>query len=269
VRTYRILLVGLVLSTVAVADPMVDTLVKIANTGGPANDPLPIHPRLVIDAGVTAAPADYTDAMTSYGGEHYVVSAKPVVATAGDGKAAWVATDLAFREYCAKPSCDKDPPWALGHMTAVFDAGKLIAWDITKLAKANKPSAFPAITRAVDAPAQAAEKQFEETLGDPAALAKTVSDRKDVVLYGSDPGERFVGGAAVRAQLAKWKLGFKLRDGVQAGATASGSLAFVVANVDAAKPSAKTATPYRLFAVYEKTAAGWQLVVLQFSVRAG
>jgi hypothetical protein len=262
-------LIMMATASIAIADPNVDMMVKIANTGGPGNDPLPIKPRLVLGTTAVIAPADYTKVVDSFGGDNYVKSAHPVVATSADGSAAWVAIDLEFREFCAKASCDHDPPVATGHMTAVFDAGKPIAWNIAKIAKAKaKPPAPSTLPRQIDAAAQDAEKMFESTISDPAALAKSVSDRKDVVLYGSDAGERYLGGAAVRAQLAKWKLGYKVRDGIQAGATANGKVAFVAANVDAARATDKTPTPYRMFAIYEKANDGWRLVQLQFSTPA-
>jgi hypothetical protein len=104
-------------------------------------------------------------------------------------------------------------------------------------------------------------------LADPQKLAASVDDRKDAVLFGSEPKERFVGTKDVRATLLRWKLAFQVRDGVAAGLTSSKSVAWVAANVDARpsdKPAAK-ATPYRATLVYEKIEGTWKLVVLQFS----
>src|SRR5262249_60023024 len=108
-------------------------------------------------------------------------------------------------------------------------------------------------------------KKFEATIGDVKAFAKTVSQRNDVVLYGSELAERTVGGNEVRAQLAKWKLAFKVRDGVQAGISSSKTTAWVAANLDASKPGDKKPTPYRALLVYEKHAdTGWGVVPLHF-----
>ena len=109
-------------------------------------------------------------------------------------------------------------------------------------------------------------KKFEATLGDPKALAASVSARKDVVLYGSEFAERYVG-AAAKAQLAKWNLAFKVQGGIQAGVGAAKTIAWVAANVDASSiknPKAAT-TPYQLFAIYEQTGADWQLVAAHFA----
>jgi hypothetical protein len=250
---------------------------KILNTGGPANDPLPIKPRLIVGKVAAVSPADYTAVVERPAdAELFAVSSRPVVATAADGTAAWVAVDVAYREMCAKPSCDHDPDVATGHMTAVFERGKPawqpIAWITTKALSAKDRKAKGAVPsvleRKVDAGAEDAVKQFEATIGDPAAFAGTVSQRKDVVLFGSEQTERFVGSKAVRAQLSKWKLGFKLRDGIQAGVSSARTVAFIAANVDGARATDKASTPYRMFAIYEKTGTSWQVAALQFSAPA-
>lgn len=110
-------------------------------------------------------------------------------------------------------------------------------------------------------------KVFEASLGDPKAFAATVSDRADVVLYGSELAERTVGGAKVKAKLSAWKLAFKVRDGIQAGVTKSRRVAWVAANVDATstKKPKNPSEPYRVLALYEKTGSEWKLVQAQFS----
>jgi hypothetical protein len=118
----------------------------------------------------------------------------------------------------------------------------------------------------VDPAAAEAVKRFRATLGDPAAFAKSISDRKDVVLFGSDLNERYVGGAAVRATLATWKLAFAIRDGVAAGVTASKTVAWVAAYVDARMAGKPTPSAvYLVSAVYEKHGTSWDIVLLQFS----
>ncbi|CAN5730420.1 hypothetical protein BH11MYX3_BH11MYX3_37720 [soil metagenome] len=86
------------------------------------------------------------------------------------------------------------------------------------------------------------------------------------MLLGSELSERFTG-PKVKAQLQSWNLVFKVRDGVRAGLSRSGKVAWVAANVDASqvkRPKAKP-IPYRVFAVYELTGTDWKLVQLQFS----
>lgn len=106
-------------------------------------------------------------------------------------------------------------------------------------------------------------KLFESTIGDPKAFANTISDRKDVVLYGSEAAERYVGGAKVAKQLSTWGLTMKVRDGIDAGVTSNKSVAWVAANIDAS--TAKFKSPYRVLAIYERTGATWKIVQIHFS----
>jgi hypothetical protein len=129
----------------------------------------------------------------------------------------------------------------------------------------SKPAA---LTRKIDAAAADAVKRFEATLADPKAFAASISERKDAFMFGSDKRERYLGGDKVRATLAKWALAFTVRDGIVAGTTASKTVAWIAANVDArpaAKPKAAT-TAYRMTAIYELHGKSWDVVALQFSV---
>jgi hypothetical protein len=196
----------------------------------------------------------------------------PFVVNAIDGKSSWAISDVAvpIPSEPGKPRTDKGND---GHVTALFDApwpaGPLFI-HIGELGPGvadpkTKPEVLP---RKIDPAAADAVKRFEATLGDPKAFAATVSDRKDAFMFGSDARERYQGGDKVRATLAKWQLAFKLRDGIVAGATASKTVAWLAANVDArpaAKPKA-AATPYRVTAIYELHGKSWDIVELQFSV---
>jgi hypothetical protein len=189
-----------------------------------------------------------------------------------DRAIAWVASDVVWMKTVPNgPDPDVD-----FHAVVLFEHGKdwlPVAFAITPVvpakaqADANKKGIVPpAIPRNVEASAEDAVKLFEATIGDPKGFAKTVSDRKEVVLFGSEAAERFAGGAKVRAKLVAWNLTFKVRDGVQAGATKT--LAWVAANVDAVpvrKPKAAP-QPYRAFVLYEKTGNAWKLVAASFSV---
>lgn len=198
-------------------------------------------------------------------------------ALAADKKAAWIAVDLDVYAYCGASDCRRDPPTAHLHAAMVVDVAsplRPLAYHLGRIvsgkaqAAAMKEGVTPEkLARRIDRGAEAAVQQFEATIGDPAAFAKSVSDRKDVVLYGSDKHERYVSGATVRARLAKWKLAFEVRDGVQAGVSASGSVAWIAANLDA-RPAGKRGgkpTPYRALVVYERTGTSWQVVLAHFS----
>ncbi len=197
------------------------------------------------------------------------------VAYAADGSAAWVAADLWASSPCGMDSCMHAKPDPM-HATALYD--KAGGWQpVTWLASRVYGGAEQAkavahgvklmgLARKVDG-AEEVVKQLEATIGDAKALAATVSARKDVVLYGSDLGERYVGGPRVRAKLIAWALAFKVHDGIQAGVTSSKTVAWVAANVDAtsAKHPKDKPVPYRMLFVYENTGGAWQLVQAQFS----
>ena len=205
---------------------------------------------------------------------------KVVLAEATDKQAAWIAADVGEHEpACGAPSCTPPRP-----KVADYHASMLlervgtdwryvtwhIAWPVTAQAQAKAVSAgvTPSpLTREIGAGAEEVVKLFETSIADPKALAASVSTRKDVVLYGSALKERTVGGAKVKAMLARWKLAFKVRDGIQAGLTSSRSVAWLAANVDAGNPKKPKdkPVPYRLLVLYEKTAAGWKLVQAHFS----
>ena len=107
---------------------------------------------------------------------------------------------------------------------------------------------------------------FETTIGDPKLFAATVSTRPETAMFGSEMGERYTG-RQVAKQIQSWNLIFKVRDGVRAGVSKSGKVAWVAANVNALqnkRPNAKP-IPYRMFAVYELVGTAWKLVHLQFS----
>lgn len=202
-----------------------------------------------------------------------------VTALSSDGTALWVAADVKGvpqRDDCAPGPCppNKDAPH---HATGLLEKGAKgwdwVAWHITRPVDAKEEAQLRGqvkvdkLARSISG-AEEAVAVFEASLEDPKALADSVSDRKDVVLYGSDSAERTVGGAKVKAKLAAWKLTFKILDGVQAGVTANKTVAFVAANVEATSlknPKAPVA-PYRVMAIYEKTGTTWKLVQANFSV---
>lgn len=205
-------------------------------------------------------------------GETAVVS-KAVVATTADGSVAWIAGDITVG--CDKAASDCTP--GIGtplHATGLLQkSGKewqWVTWHITETTTAKEQAASSVVPKALPRAVAGAEdvaKLFETSLADPKALVASVSNRKDVVLYGSTLAERVVGGAKVKAKLKSWNLSFKPRDGIQAGAVGT-SVAWVAANVDAVSTKTKDAkaSPYRVLAVYEKTGSAWALVQVHFSV---
>lgn len=209
-------------------------------------------------------------------GDSDTVTDKVAVALTADGAAAWLAVDQREVGDCGGdgPGCGKT--LMTRKVGAVFERGKdgwlPVVWDVANdVSDAQQQGALgdgkqlAAIAPAVDG-ADDAVRLFTSTIGDPKALAGTWSVRKDVVLLGSSTGEHYAG-AAAKAKLAAWRLAFKVHDGVRAGVTSNGALAWVAASVDAApagKPKAK-ATPYRALFVYLRARDRWELVLAQFS----
>jgi hypothetical protein len=202
-----------------------------------------------------------------------------VVGHASDGKSAWFsadATNSMLRGECTPEPCSGETGryHAAGLAERVGKTWRWVAWHISEPVAALKQAALvkqgvvpDALPRSI-AGAEAAVKVFEASIGDPKALAATVSDREEVALFGSAAGERAEEGAQVKARLLGWKLAFKVRDGIRAGVTASKNVAWVAANVDATsiKRPKDPPQPYRVLAIYEKTPAAWKLVQLSFSV---
>jgi hypothetical protein len=232
-------------------------------------------PRLVIDPLHHHVDPSRDDWMHGLRGDAGSVD-KPTIAVATDGTALWLAGDGGQYARCdvLGPDCLHTPPVQLLHVTALFDDGKPIVGMVTEpisdvdAAKAvAKGQKLPAFERDIAAAAADAARLFEASIADPKLLVASVSDRRDVVLFGSAPKETWIGGKTVRDQLAAWKFAFKVHDGIVAGTTASQTVAYVAANVDArpaGKPDAKP-VPYRALFVYEKVKGAWQLVHAHFA----
>jgi hypothetical protein len=148
-----------------------------------------------------------------------------------------------------------------GHASAVWeksDAGwKLVAFSIVPAATgkqqqaANKQGLMPPKIR--DANTASGEyflTVFANVFGND--TVDTVANRKDAVMFGSGPTERYVGGDAIKKVLTGWNLAFEVRDGLASGLT-KGRLLWIAANMNARPASnAKAApTPYRVFLIFE------------------
>jgi hypothetical protein len=193
-----------------------------------------------------------------------------VVGLAADGHAGWAAADSGVIVVCGFGDCKKvlrdaareakvNPPY---HHTALVDDGKLLFLHVGSTGKGVGYDGSMQAQIADDA--RPVVEQFQKSIADPKAFAATISARKDVVLYGTEPNERFVG-AAARATLVKWDLSLAVHGGIRAGVTKSKTVAWIAADVDARAAKSKTSTPYRLTVVYEKTGTEWKIVQIHFS----
>lgn len=201
-------------------------------------------------------------------------ASKTVTVYFDDGSGAVVSTHLGEYSSCAKDGCKTPDSWL--RATALFEHRGIgwepVAWSITpSIPSSSQQDALDEniapdkIARDLGG-ADDAVHVFEATIGDPKAFAGTISDRKEVLMFGSEMPERFAG-AKAKQQLAAWNFAFTVRDGVRAGLLDGGHVAWIAANVDAkpAKQKNAKALPFRVFAVYEKIATTWKLVQIQFS----
>ena len=205
---------------------------------------------------------------------HEISPQKPTLAVSSDGKAAWLSSDYERDQGCRDgiPG-EKCPTQDYLRATLLVDFGVKglasrpvashvgILIDDKELAKVNEGPSY--VEPKVDPGAEGVAKLFTSTIGDPAALAKTVSPRADTLLLGSARRDRYVGGAKVAAAIKQWKLGFKADD-VRAGLTTSKTVAYVAANVIALGGKSKP-TPYLALFIYEKAGKTWALVQAHFS----
>ena len=265
----------MVMATVAAAAPAKTDIAWSFKTGG---DDAPDAVKFGFDSrGVNPTPKAWSDAYRERTDIAELVD--PTIATAADGGAAWVATSVKRAHQCRGPSgtwaqCKEFATPTINALVLYAKAGT--KWnpvaihagvpvsdqDLAKrVATGMKLGAVPS---QVDASAKDAVALFQTSFADPQQLAASVSDRKDVALFGSAPNEKTVGGGAVAKKLGGWKLAFTVHDGVAAGTV--GSIAWVAANVDA-RPAGKAdakPTPYRVMCLYEKMKT-WKLVAVEFS----
>jgi hypothetical protein len=162
-----------------------------------------------------------------------------------------------------------------GHASALWDktdkGWKLIAFAIVPTATGKQQAAAnkaklvpPKVTQAENANDYFLTV-FGAFLGSP---GDGISDRKDAVLFGSAPTERYVGGAKIKKTITGWNLMLDQRDGRADNITKGGKLLYIVGNFDA-RPQGKdkaTPTPYRVFFIFEGPGGGvYDLVHANFA----
>lgn len=220
-------------------------------------------------------PANWGEATMGFPDNALADAAKTVVVQT-DPDTAVISTHLSEFSSCPAAGCAKQAPDSTLRAVAVLEKAngnwQPIAWAITNpiqsaaqqdaMAQGIMPDKIGRNTAGADEIA----KQFETTAADPKAFAASFSDRKEVVMFGSELPERYVG-AKAKGQITSWNFAFKVRDGLRAGISKSGNLAWVAANVDATsvKNAKMKPIPFRVFAVYEKSSAGWKVVEVEFS----
>ena len=181
-------------------------------------------------------------------------------------KAYWATAEL---------TASATPKIVDGHASALWDktdkGWKLVAFAILptatskQQAAANKAKLLPPKVTQADNANDYFMTVFSAFLGSP---ADSVSDRKDAVLFGSAPNERYVGGAKIKKTMAGWNLMLDQHDGRAANTTKGGKLLYIAGNFDA-RPQGKdkaTPTPYRVFFIFEGPGGGdYSLVHANFA----
>jgi len=220
-------------------------------------------------------PANWGEATMGFP-ENALADAGKTVVVQTDPDTAVISTHLSEFSSCPAAGCAKQAPESTLRAVAVLEKAngnwQPVAWAIThSILSASQQDAMeqgivPDKIGRNTTGADEIAKQFETTAADPKAFAASFSDRKEVVMFGSELPERYVGGKA-KTQITSWNFAFKVRDGLRAGVSKSGNLAWVAANVDATsvKNTKMKPIPFRMFAVYEKSAAGWKVVEVEFS----
>lgn len=273
-----VVLFSLVAATTTHADPAADVTKRLEALTSRATKTPSAVPAFAITGNLTLEhPATWDDATMGLPDVTVADKTKTLVAFV-DSTTALITTHLTEYTSCGKPGCTKQAPDGTLRASAVLEniAGtwQPLAWSLTESipgaqqVEAMDQGVMPdKIARSTTGADQVATL-FETTIIEPKAFSSTMSTRKEAVLFGSELTERYVGPAAGK-QLAAWSFTFKVRDGLRAGLSKSGNVAWVAANLDGIptkKLNAKP-VPYRAFALYEKTPAGWKLVQLQFSTQ--
>lgn len=233
-------------------------------------------PRFAFTSNMTwEAPTNLEEAMFGLPQITLLDKAKTVVGIV-DPETAFITANLGEFSNCPNNGCAKSAPESWLRATTVFEKvtgiWQPLAWSITSpipgdsqvaaMAEGIVPDKIPRNVTGADAVALL----FETTIADAKTFAATVSKRGETVMLGSELGERYTG-PQVAKQITAWNLVFKVRDGLRAGVSKSGKVAWVAANVDAGqvkRPKAKP-IPYRVFAIYELDGKDWKLVQLQFT----
>jgi hypothetical protein len=202
------------------------------------------------------------------------------ITPSADGGAAWATFRLRRAMQCAGlggklEKCEDKKQWppvnilllverdekrwvpVASHSGAPISDGDVNA----KLVAGMKLAAVPKQTSEA---ASSALALFSATIGVPAKLAASTSS--NATLIGSNNEK--LSGTKVAASLKKWNLAFTAQGDIATGATKSGTVAWVAANVRAASldPKAKPAkAEYRMMCLYEKQNGAWRMVAITFS----
>lgn len=184
------------------------------------------------------------------------------VAIANDDKSAWIAVVITAGGV----------EWRVSELAVNTASGWRIAGGLASVGRDNKAVNGAAKARSLKLAALPAgkseaslEKAFAALTNGP--LDAAAAARAELVAFGSAPGERTDDGKTLaRAWKAAWAKHITVDGPVLARVAPSGTTGFVVANVTLDKSAYKI--PFRVAFVFDKVAAGWSLVHVQFATAA-
>jgi hypothetical protein len=274
-----IVAVVLVLGTTARANDatelgkLVDGQVKCCGTNADifTSDAVGVTTEYAADKASGIVPEPYL----SSGGGIAQEEAHRAISFARDGKSAWISLELKIMLVADNGRVGAEFNYRLSEVAVkVANGWRIAAISLTKPvddAAANRL----AIAGKLDAPGPVdnggeddLRSVFEKLVS--SGFDKPDAATKQLVVYGSAPGERTANGPAfAKAWNALWAKHLEVK-GASAWLAPSNTTGWVIANVNLRKVKGKTAytIPFRLFFVFDKDAAGaWQLVHAQFAVR--
>jgi len=246
-----VVLALLVIPTVAHADKNAPDINKLLTSDGVAGASAALVGNGVYNGATsTEMAADYPAAL---------ITKNVLGGYSKDKKAYWASADLV-------PAAGTKT--VVGHASALWEKPgkdvdwKLVAFALTPTATGKQQKAAndkgmtpPKVKDANNANGEYFMTIFGGVFGEDAS--GTVSARKEVVLFGSAPNERYATGTKASKQLEKWNLNFKVRDNITSGTT-KGRMLWIITNLDA-RPAGKekaNPTPYRAFLIFEGDGGG-------------
>lgn len=201
------------------------------------------------------------------------------VSVADDGESAWTAGELEYSVYSGDATLlvpfritqlfgRKDGEWKV--LVAVFSVP--LPNDVAfQRAASGELAALAPIPEGIAAGADGVYTRAAHDLDRATDFVASVSDRADAIFIGSAPGERTVGGAAIRESYGKHvtdgHVTLKKHGDIRVGVAPGGHVGWVLANVDlAVDVDGNVITePFRAMLVYVEEDGEWRLVQAHLS----
>ncbi|HJZ88421.1 MAG TPA: nuclear transport factor 2 family protein [Polyangia bacterium] len=196
-----------------------------------------------------------------------------VIGVAADRRAAWVADEIDYT--LAAPDGEKKLHFRMTALLGYREAEwRILAAHYSvpvpheqafRDAGAHALKLPTDVGTGVAAGAQPLVDLFRHGIADPAASVKWISDRPDVVIFGTAPGERH-DGATIKKTLAGARMAAKLMvtGGIRAGLSPSGGAGWVAGN--AVVSIGALEIPMRTLELYALEGGAWRLVCAHSSI---